>query len=83
MDKKKVVFVEPTGAHSNVFAKVMTIPLLGPVYLGTIVKQAGYDVSVLNENILGRKIRSDEIESVDILCISCITATVERGKEID
>ena len=33
MDKKKekVVFIEPTGAQANVFAKSMTIPLLGPV----------------------------------------------------
>ena len=80
--KKKVMFLEPRGAYSNVFDKFMTIPLLGPVYLATIAKKAGYDVSVVNENILGREIKESEFESVDVLCLSCITATVERGKHI-
>jgi radical SAM superfamily enzyme YgiQ (UPF0313 family) len=79
---KKVVFVEPRGASSNVFAQSMTIPLLGPVYLATIAQEAGYDVEVLNENILGRQVSSKELESADILCLSCITATSSRGKEI-
>jgi anaerobic magnesium-protoporphyrin IX monomethyl ester cyclase len=81
-DKKKILFVEPKGAQSNVFDKFMTIPLLGPLYLATIAGQAGYDVSVINENILGRKISSEELASIDILGLSCITATVNRGKEI-
>lgn len=79
---QKVVFVEPMGAYSNVFARFMSIPMLGPLYLGTIAEEAGYDVSILNENILGRGIRSDELEDVDILCMSCMTATVGRGKTI-
>jgi len=78
----KVLFVEPRGPKSNVFSKYMTIPLLGPVYLATIAKQAGYDAFVINENIIKRDIRSDELESVDILCLSCLTTTVTRGKEI-
>lgn len=79
---KKVVFVEPRGAASNVFAKSMTIPLLGPVYLATIAQRAGYDAVVLNENILRRNISEKELEEADILCLSCITATSTRGKEI-
>ncbi|MBW3014870.1 radical SAM protein [Candidatus Woesearchaeota archaeon] len=78
----KVAFVEPTGAVSNVFAKYMTIPLLGPVYLGTIAKQTGYDVVLLNENILGRKVLDEELRDIDVLCLSCLTTTVNRGKEI-
>jgi radical SAM superfamily enzyme YgiQ (UPF0313 family) len=81
-DDKKIVFVEPRGAPSNVFTKFMSIPLLGPVYLATIVKQAGYDVVVLNENILGRNVTAEELVSADVLCLSCITATSNRGKEI-
>jgi len=80
--KTKVVFLEPRGSQSNVFDKFMTIPMLGPLYLGTIAEAAGYDVSILNENVLGRKIRMDELRDVDILCVSCMTATIERGKEI-
>jgi len=81
-EKKKILFVEPRGAYFNVFNKSMTIPLLGPLYLATIAEQDGYDVSVVNENILGRKISSNELASIDILGLSCITATVNRGKEI-
>jgi len=79
---KKVVFVEPRGTNANVYAKFMNIPLLGPIYLGTIAKQNGYDVSVLNENILGRDVTQEELRSADILGVSCISATVNRGKEI-
>jgi len=78
----KLVLVEPTGSHSNVFARYMTIPMLGPVYLGTIAKQAGYQVTLLNENILGRKVRAEELAEADILGLSCLTATVDRGREI-
>ncbi len=78
----KVVFVEPMGAFSNVFDQYMTIPMLGPLYLATIVEREGYEVSILNENIMGRKITPTELRDVDILCLSCMTATVDRGKEI-
>jgi len=80
MSSVKVIFVEPTGARSNIFARFMSIPLLGPVYLSTIAKQAGFDVSIINENILRRKITTSELVSADILCLSCITATIDRGK---
>ncbi len=79
---ERVVFVEPTGSFSNVFAYYMTIPMLGPLVLGTIAEQAGYDVAILNENLLRRHIRPEELADVDILCVSSMTATVERGKEI-
>ncbi|HMA99706.1 MAG TPA: radical SAM protein [Spirochaetota bacterium] len=82
MNKKKIVFVEPTGANHNVFAKYMNIPLLGPVYLATIVANAGYNASILNENILKRQIKPAELEDVDILCLSCMTVTINRGREI-
>lgn len=82
MEKKRVIFVEPSGAPSNVFAKFMTIPLLGPVYLATIARRAGYDAVVFNENIMKRRIRIEEMGEADVLCLSCLTATVNRGKEI-
>lgn len=82
MSKQKVRFVEPMGAPSNVFAKFMNIPLLGPVFLATTAKKEGFDVQIYNENILKRKISPAELLETDILCLSCITATVDRGKEI-
>ena len=81
-DKIKVVLLEPTGSHSNVFAQYMTIPMLGPIYLGTMAKKAGYQVVILNENILGRRVMPQEIAEADILGLSCMTATVDRGREI-
>ncbi|MBN1550318.1 B12-binding domain-containing radical SAM protein [bacterium] len=80
--KKKVVFIEPEGAPSNVFTRLMKIPLLGPLYLGTIAKENGFAVTILNENILKRHVSDPELEQADILCLSCITATINRGKTI-
>lgn len=65
--KKRITFVEPTGAPTNLFAKFMTIPLLGPVYLGTIAKQEGYPVAILNENILQRNINKQKLLETDFL----------------
>lgn len=77
-----IVFIEPMGTITNVFDKFMSIPMLGPLYLATIADRAGYNVSILNENILRRKVMKEELEHVDILCMSCMTATVDRGKII-
>jgi len=82
MQKEKILFVEPTGAPSNVFANFMTIPLLGPVYLSEIACQKGHDARILSENILKRPVRPAELAWADVLCLSCITATVTRGREI-
>jgi radical SAM superfamily enzyme YgiQ (UPF0313 family) len=82
MHTKKILFVEPSGAPSNVFAKFMTIPLLGPIYLATIARKAGHDATVFNENIMKRNIRSADMVDADVLCLSCLTATIGRGKVI-
>ncbi|MEK7203228.1 MAG: hypothetical protein AAB653_02835 [Patescibacteria group bacterium] len=67
---KKILFVEPMGTSSNVFSKYMKIPLLGPVILGTIAKEAGFDVAIINENIIDRRIQVNELLDVDVLCLS-------------
>ncbi len=82
MDKKKIIFVEPSGAPSNVFAKFMTIPLLGPLYLATYARKAGHEATVFNENIMKRPITGPEMAKADILCLSCLTSTINRGREI-
>lgn len=40
-NQKKVILVEPRGVKANVYAKYMNLPLMGPLILGTILKQAG------------------------------------------
>jgi radical SAM superfamily enzyme YgiQ (UPF0313 family) len=82
MQNCKIRFIEPNGAPSNIFSKFMNIPLLGPIYLSTIANRLGYDSQVLNENILGRNIYDSELLEADILCLSCITATINRGIDI-
>jgi anaerobic magnesium-protoporphyrin IX monomethyl ester cyclase len=82
MASKKILFVEPSGAPSNVFAKFMTIPLLGPVYLSTFARARGHEAAVFNENIMKRRIRPHDMADADVLCLSCLTSTITRGKEI-
>jgi len=79
--KKRILFIEPSGSEANVFDNYMKLPLLGSLYLGTILYNAGYDVKIINENISQRKISPLEIDS-DIVCISCLTITANRTKEL-
>ncbi|MBI2128805.1 B12-binding domain-containing radical SAM protein [Candidatus Woesearchaeota archaeon] len=78
---KKIIFVEPRGSAANVFSSQMTLPLLGPIYLATMLKNEGYDARVHNENLLGRDVAMHELDA-DILCITGLTSTISRGYEI-
>ncbi len=80
--KTKVTFIEPAGAYSNVFAQYMTIPMLGPLYLATLAARAGFDAEILNENILSRPVIADDLADTDILCLSCLTPSIDRGRVI-
>ncbi len=77
---KRILFVEPRGSKENIFARWMSLPLLGPIYLATILKQRGYNVSVHNENMSGRVPRQ-ELQA-DILCLTGLTSTIERAYQI-
>lgn len=77
----RVIFVEPKGSKENVFARWMTLPLLGPIYLATMLKRRGHDVRVYNENLLGRNISSQELKA-DVLCLTGLTSTIERAYKI-
>lgn len=78
---KKIIFIEPRGIKANVFLRGMSMPLLGPIYLATMLKKEGYDVKVYNENILGRDINMHELKA-DVLCITGLTSTIQRGYQI-
>ncbi len=82
MSKGSLVFVEPMGSQFNVYSKFMSIPLLGPVNLGTMARQWGWQVQILNENILKREVSDKELLEADILAVSSMTSTVERGRQI-
>ena len=46
----KIVLIEPRACEANVYSK-LHMPLLGPVYLGTILRNRGHEVEIYNENI--------------------------------
>jgi radical SAM superfamily enzyme YgiQ (UPF0313 family) len=77
----KISFVEPKTPFYNFYTTVINrLPLLGPLYIGTILKNEGHDVTIYNENV--RKLDYSKLEGSDILGISIMTSTAPRGYEI-
>lgn len=74
----KVILIEPRVIAANVYSK-LRMPLLGPLYLGTILKNRGHDVTIYNENI--HTPDYDRLEA-DVIGISILTSTARRGYEI-
>jgi radical SAM superfamily enzyme YgiQ (UPF0313 family) len=73
---KKIVFVEPRSTHLHVYSRV-TIPRLGSVLLGTIMRNKGYDVRVYIEDI--HDLDMQEVLSADLVAISAITSTAPQS----
>jgi len=74
----KIALIEPRSSEANVYSK-LHMPLLGPVYLGTILRRRGHEVTVYNEDIFTpdyAKLRADAVG------ISILTSTAKRGYEI-
>ncbi len=80
-NRRRVLLVEPAAVHANVFSAFSGLPLLGPLYLGTILERAGFEVRVINEDLLGRRLGFMDLDA-DFLLLSCLTPTVERGYEL-
>lgn len=74
----KIVFIEPRACEANVYSK-LHMPLLGPVYLGTILKNRGHQVEIYNENI---HLPDYSSLKADCIGISILTPTAKRGYEI-
>src|SRR3989338_3871142 len=74
----KIVLIEPRSTTANVYSKI-SMPLLGPVYLGTILKNQGHDVQIYKEDIYTPDYADIK---ADIIGISIITSTANRGYEI-
>ena len=74
----KIVFIEPATMGANVYSKLQ-MPLLGPIYLATILKARGHTVEIYHENIC----RPDyDTMDADLIGISILTSTAMRGYEI-
>jgi len=77
----KISFVEPKSPFYNFYSAFLKrLPLLGIIYLGTILKNKGHDVTIYNENL--REIDYSQIKDSDVLGISIMTSTAPRGYEI-
>jgi len=74
----KVVLIEPRSTIANVYSK-LPMPLLGPVYLGTILKAQGHDVTIYKEDIYTPDYSRLK---ADVIGISILTSTAKRGYEI-
>lgn len=79
MKKKSILFIEPAGKKTNVFDNYMRLPLMGSLYLGTTLHNHGYQVQILNENILSIEIDPFEVQA-DIFCITALTVSAGRAK---
>lgn len=74
----KIVLIEPRSCEANVYSKI-SMPLLGPVYLGTILKNRGHEVQIYNEDI---QMPDYAKLDADVIGISILTSTAKRGYEI-
>jgi radical SAM superfamily enzyme YgiQ (UPF0313 family) len=74
----KIVFIEPRASEVNVYSR-LPMPLLGPLYLGTILKNRGHEVCVYHEDIIAPDYANLE---ADLIGISILTSTAKRGYEI-
>ena len=74
----KIVFIEPRSTRSNVYSKI-PMPLLGPVYLGTILRNRGHQVTVYKEDIFTPDYSKLD---ADLIGISILTSTAKRGYQI-
>jgi radical SAM superfamily enzyme YgiQ (UPF0313 family) len=74
----KIAFIEPCTTEANVYSR-LHMPLLGPVYLGTILRDRGHEVEIYREDIY----RPDYSRlKADLIGISILTSTARRGYEI-
>jgi len=76
---RKIVFIEPKSPGAHVYRK-WGLPRLGTIQLGTILENAGYEVSVFIEDIKG--IDWDMVFDADAVGISTITSTAPRAYEM-
>ncbi|KKP98873.1 MAG: Radical SAM domain protein [Parcubacteria group bacterium GW2011_GWD2_38_12] len=77
--RKKVVLIESQSPGHHVFSMVL-LPRIGIILLGTILRNMGYDVTIIVENFHG--IDWKKIQEADIVCISLITCTSIGGYKI-
>ncbi len=73
---RKVILVEPKSPDLHIFSR-FAMPRLGVVLLGTILKDLGYQVTVMVEE--AQPLDHAKLDAADLVGISCITSTAPGG----
>jgi radical SAM superfamily enzyme YgiQ (UPF0313 family) len=73
----KILFIEPRSPRPHIYSRV-TIPRLGPVLLGTLLVQQGFQVKVVVEEVAQPDYRGFDFRP-DVVCLSTITSTAPRA----
>lgn len=76
---KNIYFIEAKSPGSHIFSRT-TLPRLGSILLGTILKAKGYNTKVFIEDIAVPDLNI--MDDADMICISSITSTANRAFEI-
>ncbi|MDH4226442.1 MAG: B12-binding domain-containing radical SAM protein [Deltaproteobacteria bacterium] len=76
---KKIIFIESRSPDFHIFSRT-ALPRLGTILLGTILKNAGYDVKSYVETV--EDLDLEDALSADLVGISSITSTTPRSYEI-
>ncbi|WP_244901129.1 cobalamin B12-binding domain-containing protein [Leptospirillum ferriphilum] len=79
MKKRKFVLVEPKSTHLHVYSRY-TIPRLGVILLGTMLRDRGWDVRVYIEDV--SPVDMTEVLSADIVGISTLTSTAPQSYKL-
>jgi len=80
-----VAFVEPRGSF-NAYG-YFRLPLMGTLVLGTILKEAGHEVSILRDSVVsvydrGKEKLHEKLMRADVVAISVMTSTAQRAYQI-
>lgn len=75
----RAVFIEPKPPNQHIFS-LYALPRLGSVLLATLLKEAGWDVTVYVEEV--GSLDFDQILRADLVGISTITSTAPRAYAI-
>lgn len=76
---KNIYFIEAKSPGAHIFS-FTTLPRLGSILLGTILKDKGYNIKVFIEDIATPALSL--LDDADMVCISSISATANRAFQI-
>ena len=66
--RKRIRLIEPGSRPGLAFSHyVRQWPLLGPIYLGTVLAEHGHDIRVYNENISGSVLDNPTSDPITVL----------------